>query len=874
MGVEERFDDSLRIDDLEAELMRIAPPVPAPTLATPTLRLHADEPPQPYSLGELPDSPWQSCFADPRVQKIEVVRPRLYQAALESDARWINFSAGPGGGRTTLLRQVAEDLLQRGERFTAVWTLTQASELRDEYLQLYESGRLQDLVREYRLSPTVSRFTLLIDDFDLAVLPAHFDVLRVMFEELPGFRLITTTFNSLDASPVRSEVISIPFREALNANPAFNYDECSDYLTRALISLGRPAPSEAEMREVFRVTRGVVLGVALGADLLARGSRTTTSLMAQMMQLVRRYSFTHYPPEILSKEFSLLTSTLSLMPRFRDHHLSLLFPEASRTTIWQIESMPLLDSNSVSFAGEHVWAEDYWSLILEWNATAGEDRRLLASRLSHIGDASGAFEQWLFAGDLARCDRALRARFLTIFEDMTPEAEQHVLGLSADELRDDYPMLRELRALLDPHTSAQDFALSASNLVWIAKKGSTAQSLLTLALRAAILARTGRRSEAVAQAEQVLAECPDKSSWEMNDEDGERLTYSEALLTVTLVLLACGTIPKDDIPLPSCTGCSFLMRRRGIAQALLDIARNPVVECIDIGSKRNPLGYRALIFSPRQCFDDIEAFEAGDLALSEALELVKRETATGVSSDGAGVAASADEGRLPAMQSIPRARRLPSLMQAMGDCLEHMLSGNLPAAVKSASQESISQPGSAIARAVVSLAKGEPGKSIAALDTLKGAWGPRTAAIEAVVRACALRRRSQEEPARLTLFAASSLPEVALVEGFSLIPLEDGEALVALHAELAPVFSAARKVGLLGTGVLISDRPPMRALTKKEKLVLDGLRRGLNTREIANEIYLSVNTVRTHVRAIAKKLDASGQADILRRAWQLGLIKE
>jgi DNA-binding CsgD family transcriptional regulator len=35
-----------------------------------------------------------------------------------------------------------------------------------------------------------------------------------------------------------------------------------------------------------------------------------------------------------------------------------------------------------------------------------------------------------------------------------------------------------------------------------------------------------------------------------------------------------------------------------------------------------------------------------------------------------------------------------------------------------------------------------------------------------------------------------------------------------------------------------------------------------------------VNTVRAHVRAIAKKLNASGQADILRRAWQLRLFEE
>jgi LuxR family transcriptional regulator, maltose regulon positive regulatory protein len=45
-----------------------------------------------------------------------------------------------------------------------------------------------------------------------------------------------------------------------------------------------------------------------------------------------------------------------------------------------------------------------------------------------------------------------------------------------------------------------------------------------------------------------------------------------------------------------------------------------------------------------------------------------------------------------------------------------------------------------------------------------------------------------------------------------------------------------------------------------------------STSEIATEMYLSVNTVKAHLRSIYRKLSAAHRSEAVRRARQLGLI--
>jgi len=72
-----------------------------------------------------------------------------------------------------------------------------------------------------------------------------------------------------------------------------------------------------------------------------------------------------------------------------------------------------------------------------------------------------------------------------------------------------------------------------------------------------------------------------------------------------------------------------------------------------------------------------------------------------------------------------------------------------------------------------------------------------------------------------------------------------------------------------------SSQPPavlVAPLTDREQHVLRYLASTLSNTEIAAELYLSVNTVKTHQRMIYRKLGADGRRDAIRRPKELRLL--
>jgi LuxR family maltose regulon positive regulatory protein len=63
-------------------------------------------------------------------------------------------------------------------------------------------------------------------------------------------------------------------------------------------------------------------------------------------------------------------------------------------------------------------------------------------------------------------------------------------------------------------------------------------------------------------------------------------------------------------------------------------------------------------------------------------------------------------------------------------------------------------------------------------------------------------------------------------------------------------------------------------LTGRELEVLDHLAALLSTDEIAETMYVSKNTVRTHIRSILRKLGVQRRNLAVRRARELGLLGE
>jgi LuxR family transcriptional regulator, maltose regulon positive regulatory protein len=61
-------------------------------------------------------------------------------------------------------------------------------------------------------------------------------------------------------------------------------------------------------------------------------------------------------------------------------------------------------------------------------------------------------------------------------------------------------------------------------------------------------------------------------------------------------------------------------------------------------------------------------------------------------------------------------------------------------------------------------------------------------------------------------------------------------------------------------------------LSKRERDVLRLLPTPLSQREIAAELYVSLNTVKSHVKSILRKLDAHNRDDAVGRARERGLL--
>jgi LuxR family transcriptional regulator, maltose regulon positive regulatory protein len=82
----------------------------------------------------------------------------------------------------------------------------------------------------------------------------------------------------------------------------------------------------------------------------------------------------------------------------------------------------------------------------------------------------------------------------------------------------------------------------------------------------------------------------------------------------------------------------------------------------------------------------------------------------------------------------------------------------------------------------------------------------------------------------------------------------------------------ARAGGPAPPGELTRPEEPGEPLTDGETRVLHYLSSHLSAREIAHELYLSTNTVKTHQRHLYRKLDARTRTQAVERARALGLL--
>jgi LuxR family maltose regulon positive regulatory protein len=115
--------------------------------------------------------------------------------------------------------------------------------------------------------------------------------------------------------------------------------------------------------------------------------------------------------------------------------------------------------------------------------------------------------------------------------------------------------------------------------------------------------------------------------------------------------------------------------------------------------------------------------------------------------------------------------------------------------------------------------------------------------------------------------------------------LRDHDAARALAREARGILATCPDPGVLGELLARTERslqlgrPPSAApmpadleLSERELTILRLLASELSQREIGSELYISLNTVKGHVRSIFRKLGVTARADAVARAREFGLI--
>src|SRR5262249_32046624 len=87
-----------------------------------------------------------------------------------------------------------------------------------------------------------------------------------------------------------------------------------------------------------------------------------------------------------------------------------------------------------------------------------------------------------------------------------------------------------------------------------------------------------------------------------------------------------------------------------------------------------------------------------------------------------------------------------------------------------------------------------------------------------------------------------------------------------------PGIAAGIARDLAGTRSSARQRQPPEEPSPAELAVLRGLAAGLSRRDIGTELFISLNTVKTHTRELYRKLGASSRAEAVARAEALGLL--
>jgi len=235
------------------------------------------------------------------------------------------------------------------------------------------------------------------------------------------------------------------------------------------------------------------------------------------------------------------------------------------------------------------------------------------------------------------------------------------------------------------------------------------------------------------------------------------------------------------------------------------------------------------------------------------VELARVEYALGASEDAIG--------RLLRVRGDRAGRGMPRFVSSLLDvaeCRLRLQTGDLERAAVLL-VDIADGPERTLLSARADLASGRPEQAWDALADLRAAPDDRRRWFEAAaLSARAAADAGDQARARRVL---GDVAETARREGARRTFLEEG--FDVLDPGAAPAVGPARSNGHVGV---------IEPLSERELSVLRYLPSRLSNREIGDELYVSLNTVKSHLKTIYRKLDVERRDDAVRRARQMGLM--
>ncbi|CAL9605818.1 hypothetical protein SUDANB21_05538 [Streptomyces sp. enrichment culture] len=244
--------------------------------------------------------------------------------------------------------------------------------------------------------------------------------------------------------------------------------------------------------------------------------------------------------------------------------------------------------------------------------------------------------------------------------------------------------------------------------------------------------------------------------------------------------------------------------------------------------------------------------EAGRALVAARLHLARGEPAAAWKAVEPGVPADADS---------PWARGETALVAAAADLAE----GRPQEAAALLPEVPRDQPACAVGAARVLLAAGRPEAAVRLLDraAVDEHAGPAVTVRAALVRARAADRAGDTTAARRLVTRAVT---EAHREGLRRPLAETGSWI---RPYLTPAPRHRRPSPSRPTG---TPPPPVEELSGRERDVLRRLALAMSTEEMAADLYVSVNTVKTHLKNAYRKLSVGRRSEAVRRARELGLL--